>query len=277
MRIENFEIGGKRCFVIAEVGNNHNGDLSKAIKMIDLAIEMGADCVKFQMRHLNQVYREKSLNKSGEDLGTEYIIDLLNRFELTIDEHKKISDYCKSKGILYMCTPWDKKSIEVLESFGVKAYKVASADLTNLPLLDTLSNTGKPLIISTGMSRENEVAEVKEFLQKRNVEFAFLHCNSTYPAPFQDINLNWIKSLKKIHPLIGYSGHERGISVSLAAFTLGACIIERHFTLDRNMEGPDHAASLEYREFKSLIEGVREIEIAIGSKEAKVKSRGDDK
>ena len=166
MRIENFEIGGKRCFVIAEVGNNHNGDLSKAIKMIDLAIEMGADCVKFQMRHLNQVYREKSLNKSGEDLGTEYIIDLLNRFELTIDEHKKISDYCKSKGILYMCTPWDKKNIEVLESFGVKAYKVASADLTNLPLLDTLSNTGKPLIISTGMSRENEVAEVKNFFKK---------------------------------------------------------------------------------------------------------------
>ena len=275
MKIENFEIGGKRCFVIAEVGNNHNGDFSKAIKMIDLAIEMGADCVKFQMRHLNQVYREKSLNKSGEDLGTEYIIDLLNRFELTIDEHKKISDYCKSKGILYMCTPWDKKSIEVLESFGVRAYKVASADLTNLPLLDTLSNTGKPLIISTGMSREDEVVEVKEFLQKRNVEFAFLHCNSTYPAPFQDINLNWIKSLKKIHPLIGYSGHERGISVSLAAFTLGACIIERHFTLDRNMEGPDHAASLEYREFKSLIEGVREIEIAIGSKKKRKLSQGE--
>jgi len=275
MKIENFEIGGKRCFVIAEVGNNHNGDFSKAIKMIDLAIEMGADCVKFQMRHLNQVYREKSLNKSGEDLGTEYIVDLLNRFELTIDEHKKISDYCKNKGILYMCTPWDKKSIEVLESFGVKAYKVASADLTNLPLLDTLSNTGKPLIISTGMSRENEVIEIKKFLQKRNVEFAFLHCNSTYPAPFQDINLNWIKSLKKIHPLIGYSGHERGISVSLAAFTLGACIIERHFTLDRNMEGPDHAASLEYREFKSLIEGVREIEIAIGSKEKRKLSQGE--
>ena len=275
MKIENFEIGGKRCFVIAEVGNNHNGDFSKAIKMIDLAIEMGADCVKFQMRHLNQVYREKSLNKSGEDLGTEYLIDLLNRFELTIDEHKKISDYCKSKGILYMCTPWDKKSIGVLESFGVKAYKVASADLTNLPLLDILSNTGKPLIISTGMSREDEVIEVKKFLQKRNVEFAFLHCNSTYPAPFQDINLNWIKSLKKIHPLIGYSGHERGISVSLAALSLGACIIERHFTLDRNMEGPDHAASLEYREFKSLIEGVREVEIAIGSKDKRKLSQGE--
>ena len=275
MKIENFKIGKGRCFVIAEIGNNHNGEFSKAINMIDLAIEMGADCVKFQMRHLNQVYREKSLTKSGEDLGTEYIIDLLNRFEFSVDEHKKISEYCKNKGILYLCTPWDKKSIEVLESFGVKAYKVASADLTNLPLLDILSKTGKPLIISTGMSKEDEVVEVNKFLKKRNTEFAFLHCNSTYPAPFQDINLKWIKSLKKIHPLVGYSGHERGTSVSLAALTLGACIIERHFTLDRNMEGPDHAASLEYKEFKTLIQGIREVEMAIGSKDKRKLSQGE--
>ena len=275
MKIKNFDIGKGRCFVILEIGNNHNGDFSRAIKMIDLAIEMGADCVKFQMRHLNQVYREKSLNKSGEDLGTEYIIDLLNRFEFSVDEHRKISEYCQGKGILYMCTPWDEKSIEVLESFGVKAYKVASADLTNLPLLDILSKTGKPLIISTGMSREDEVIEVKSFLEKREVEFAFLHCNSTYPAPFQDINLNWIKSLKKIHPLVGYSGHERGTAVSLAALSLGACIIERHFTLDRNMEGPDHAASLEYDEFKTLIKGIREVETALGSGEKRKLSQGE--
>lgn len=275
MKIKNFDIGKGRCFVIAEIGNNHNGDFSRAIKMIDLAIEMGADCVKFQMRHLDQVYREKSLNKSGEDLGTEYIIDLLNRFEFSVDEHRKISEYCQGEGILYMCTPWDEKSVEALESFGVKAYKVASADLTNLPLLDILSKTGKPLIISTGMSREDEVIEVKSFLEKREVEFAFLHCNSTYPAPFQDINLNWIKSLKKIHPLVGYSGHERGTAVSLAALSLGACIIERHFTLDRNMEGPDHAASLEYDEFKTLIKGIREVEMAIGSGKKRKLSQGE--
>ena len=275
MKIKNFDIGKGRCFVIAEIGNNHNGDFSRAIKMIDLAIEMGADCVKFQMRHLDQVYREKSLNKSGEDLGTEYIIDLLNRFEFSVDEHRKISEYCQGEGILYMCTPWDEKSIEALESFGVKAYKVASADLTNLPLLDILSKTGKPLIISTGMSREDEVIEVKSFLEKREIEFAFLHCNSTYPAPFQDINLNWIKSLKKIHPLVGYSGHERGTAVSLAALSLGACIIERHFTLDRNMEGPDHAASLEYDEFKTLIKGIREVEMALGSGEKRKLSQGE--
>jgi len=275
MKIENFNIGESRCFIIAEIGNNHNGDFSRAIKMIDLAIEMGADCVKFQMRHLDKVYRKKSLDKSGEDLGTEYIIDLLNRFEFSLEEHKKIAEYCKNKGILYLCTPWDETSIEVLESFDVKAYKVASADLTNLPLLNTLSKTGKPLIISTGMSKVEEVLEVKKFLKKRNVEFAFLHCNSTYPAPFQDINLNWIKSLNKIHSLIGYSGHERGIAVSLAAFSLGACIIERHFTLDRNMEGPDHAASLEYDEFKSLIKGIREVEMALGLGKVRKISQGE--
>jgi N-acetylneuraminate synthase len=227
------------------------------------------------MRHLDQVYRKNSLSKSGEDLGTEYIIDLLDRFELSIDEHRSLSEYCKKKGILYMCTPWDLKSIEVLESFGVKAYKVASADLTNLPLLDQLSKTNKPLILSTGMSKVEEVEHVKLFLEKRNVEFVFLHCNSTYPAPFHDINLNWIKSLKKIHPIVGYSGHERGTSVSLAAVTLGCSVLERHFTLDREMEGPDHAASLEFQEFKSLIEGVREIEQALGSGSERKLSQGE--
>lgn len=265
MKIDKFSIGKGRCFIIAEIGNNHNGNYDRAIKMVDMAIEMGVDCVKFQMRHLDHVYRKKSLNKSGEDLGTEYIIDLLDRFELSVDEHRSISNYCKEKDILYMCTPWDMKSIDVLESFDVKAYKVASADLTNLSLLDQLSKTKKPLILSTGMSKADEVKQVKLFLDKRKVDFTFLHCNSTYPAPFHDINLNWIKSLKQIHPNVGYSGHERGCSVSLAAITLGCSVLERHFTLDRNMEGPDHAASLEFQEFKSLIEGVREIEQALGS------------
>ena len=153
MKIDKYDINNGRCFIIAEIGNNHNGSYDRAIEMIDLAVEMKVDCVKFQMRHLDQVYRKKSLSKSGEDLGTEYIIDLLDRFELSIDEHRSLSEYCKKKGILYMCTPWDLKSIEVLESFVVKAYKVASADLTNLPLLDQLSKTNKPLILSTGMSR----------------------------------------------------------------------------------------------------------------------------
>lgn len=275
MKIGEFNIGSQRTFIIAEVGNNHNGDFDRAKLMVDKAVEMGADCVKFQMRQLKEVYRKKSLDKSGEDLGTEYIIDLLNRFELSVDQHRSLSEYCAQKGILYLCTPWDISSVDILESFGVLGYKVASADLTNLPLLDRLSKTGKPLILSTGMSKTEEVRFTVDFLTKRKVDFALLHCNSTYPAPLHDINLRWMKSIEKIHPLVGYSGHERGISVSLAAVALGAKIIERHFTLDRLMEGPDHAASLEYSEFKELITGIREIEIALGSDKERVLSQGE--
>ncbi len=267
IEIDKFNIGGERTFIIAEVGNNHNGDFDRAKHMIDKAVEMGADCVKFQMRQIKEVYRSKSLEKSGEDLGTEYIIDLLNKFELSVEKQKALSDYCKTKGILYMCTPWDRTSVDILESFNVPAYKVASADLTNLPLLDKLSKTNKPLILSTGMSTTEEIRFTVDFLNKRNVKFVLLHCNSTYPAPLHDINLNWILKLKDIHPLIGYSGHERGINVSLGAIALGAKVIERHFTLDRKMEGPDHAASLEFEEFKTLISGCREIEMALGNSE----------
>jgi sialic acid synthase SpsE/sugar phosphate isomerase/epimerase len=267
IQIDNFKIGAERTFIIAEIGNNHNGDFARAKLMIDKAVEMGADCAKFQMRQIKEVYRSKSLDKSGEDLGTEYIIDLLNKFELTIEQQKLLSDYCKSKGILYMCTPWDKSSVDILETFNVPAYKVASADLTNLPLLDKLAKTKKPLILSTGMSTTEEIMNTVDFLNKRDVKFALLHCNSTYPAPLHDINLNWISRLKQIHFLVGYSGHERGINVSLAAVALGAKIIERHFTLDRKMEGPDHAASLEFEEFRNLINGCREIEESLGNSE----------
>lgn len=265
IQIDKFKIGNERTFIIAEIGNNHNGDFDRAKLMIDKAVEMGADCAKFQMRQIKEVYRSKSLEKSGEDLGTEYIIDLLNKFELSVKQQEELSHYCNKKGILYMCTPWDKTSVEILEKFNVPAYKVASADLTNLPLLDKLAKTKKPLILSTGMSTTDEVKITVNFLNKRNVKFVLLHCNSTYPAPLHDINLNWISKLKDIHSLVGYSGHERGINVSLAAVALGAKVIERHFTLDRKMEGPDHAASLEFEEFKTLISACREIEIALGN------------
>jgi sialic acid synthase SpsE len=152
MKIANFNIGNKKTFIIAEIGNNHNGCQKLAYQMIDSAIEAGADCVKFQMRNMDSVYRKKSLAKKGEDLGTEYILDLLKRFELSENEHREIADYCLTKNILYMCTPWDFKSIDVLEGFNVPAYKVASADLTNIPLIAKLVETKKPLILSTGMS-----------------------------------------------------------------------------------------------------------------------------
>lgn len=275
MKIEHHTIGDGRVYFIAEIGNNHNGSLSRAKEMVDLALDAGADAVKFQMRHLDQVYRQRTLRKDGEDLSTEYVIDLLRRFELPVQEHEQLSQYCKARGALYLCTPWDAHSVAVLESLAVPAYKVASADLTNLPLLDRLTQTGKPLILSTGMSTAEEIKVTVQFLNRRQANFALLHCNSTYPAPLHDINLKWIAELRKIHPLVGYSGHERGINVSLAAVALGATIIERHFTLDRAMEGPDHAASLTHPELKRLIEGIREIESALGEGNRRVVSQGE--
>ncbi len=275
MEIDGIKIGDGDTYIIAEIGNNHNGSLKSAKKMIDLVIECGANCVKFQMRHMKETYRDKSLKKSGDDLGTEYILDLLDRFQLTVRDHKELYQYCSKKGITYMCTPWDTKSVEILEDFGVKAYKVASADLTNLPLLEVLSKTKKPLILSSGMSTKEELKTTINFLNEKNANFAILHCNSTYPAPLHDINLRWIRSIKKMHNLVGYSGHERGINVSIAATALGASIIERHFTLDRNMEGPDHAASLEYEQFKNLVIGIREIDQSLGSDKDRIVSQGE--
>lgn len=275
MQIADYDLSGKNVFIIAEIGNNHNGDFELALEMVDAAHEAGANCVKFQMRNMSSTYRKKSLAKEGEDLGTEYVLDLLERFQLSEEEHKKVAQYCKVKGVLYMCTPWDSDSIAVLEALDVQAYKVASADLTNLPLIENLIATKKPLILSTGMSSVEEIEITTSFLNSRNAEFVLLHCNSTYPAPFHDINLNWMKKLKVIHPLIGYSGHERGIAVTMAAVALGAKVIERHFTFDRNMEGPDHAASLERDEFKALVRGIREIEEALGDGRERTISQGE--
>jgi sialic acid synthase SpsE/endonuclease IV len=275
MKIGNHTIGPERIYVIAEIGNNHNGDFNRAIKMIDDAKESGADCVKFQMRHLDKVYRKKTLKKDGEDLGTEYVIDLLNRFELTKEDHIKLFEYASSNDITYLCTPWDIESAGFLDNMGVEAFKVASADLTNLPLIKALIDTKKPLILSTGMSTESEVKKTTMFLLKNLADFVLLHCNSTYPAPLHDINLKWINELKKIHAYIGYSGHERGINVSLASVSLGVCVIERHFTHDRNMEGPDHAASLNKDEFSSMVEGIREIESAMGEGLERKLSQGE--
>jgi sialic acid synthase SpsE/sugar phosphate isomerase/epimerase len=268
-------LGTGRTYVIAEIGNNHNGSFDRAIELVDRARETGAECAKFQMRHLDEVYRQRTLRNDGEDLGTEYVVDLLRRFELPVEDHRRLARYCEQKGIQYLCTPWDVRSLAVLEDMKVPAYKVASADLTNLPLLDALCRTAKPLILSTGMSRPEEVRVSVDFLKQRSAQFVLLHCNSTYPAPFHDINLKWMDQLRRIHPLVGYSGHERGSAVTLGAVALGAVVIERHFTLDRTMEGPDHAASLEPAEFTQLVAGIREIEQALGSGEERRLSQGE--
>jgi len=267
VRIGNRLMGeGEPCYVIAEIGNNHNGDFDRAIALVDAAVAAGADCAKFQMRKLDEVYRASSLSGKDDDLAVEYTLDLLRRFELTTEQQKKIADYCASKGIQYLCTPWDAKSVAVLEGFGVQAYKVASADLTNLPLLAKLAATGKTLIVSTGMSTTDEIKTAAKFLDDRKAGYVLLHCQSTYPAALHNIHLRFMETLHEIHPLVGYSGHERGTAVSTAAVALGAVVIERHITLDREMEGPDHAASLEPGEFKTLVAGIREVEAARGEK-----------
>ena len=267
VRIGNRVLGNDEpCYVIAEIGNNHNGDFDRAIALVDAAVAAGADCAKFQMRKLDEVYRASSLSGKDDDLAVEYTLDLLRRFELPPEQQKKIAEYCAAKGIEYLCTPWDAKSVAVLESFGVQAYKVASADLTNLPLLACLAATGKTLIVSTGMSTTDEIKAAAKFLDDRNAGYVLLHCQSTYPAALHNIHLRFMETLREIHPLVGYSGHERGIAVSTAAVALGALVIERHITLDREMEGPDHAASLEPEEFKALVSGIREVEAARGDK-----------
>ncbi len=255
---------GEPAFVIAEVGNNHNGDFDRAVALVDAAVAAGADCAKFQMRHLDQVYRAASLEGRDDDLAVEYTLDLLRRFELSTRDQERLAQYCRRKRIAYMCTPWDAMSVRVLESFGVPAYKVASADLTNLPLLAVIAGTGKPIILSTGMSTLEEIKAVVDFLNRRSAQFVLLHCQSTYPAAFHNINLRFMGELAKLHTLVGYSGHERGTAVSQAAVALGAVVIERHITLDRTMEGPDHAASLEPAEFAALVAGIREVEQALG-------------
>ena len=168
MKIGNFEICSNKTFVIAEIGNNHNGSIENALKLVDQAIEAGADCVKFQMRHMEEVYRSKSLRRNGEDLGTEYVLDLLDRYQLTIEEHMQVSNYCLEKNIMYMCTPWDAKSLDILEGFKAPCYKVASADLTNMPLIDKISDTGKPIILSTGMSKLDEIVKTSNFLKSKS-------------------------------------------------------------------------------------------------------------
>ncbi len=267
VRIGNRLLGdGEPCYVIAEIGNNHNGDFDRAIALVDAAVAAGADCAKFQMRKLDEVYRASSLSGKDDDLAVEYTLDLLRRFELPTAQQKKIAEYCAAKGIQYLCTPWDATSVAVLEGFGVEAYKVASADLTNLPLLARLAATGKTLIVSTGMSTTDEIKAAAKFLDERNTSYVLLHCQSTYPAALHNIHLRFMETLREIHPVVGYSGHERGIAVSIAAVALGAVVIERHITLDREMEGPDHAASLEPEEFKALVSGIREVEVARGKK-----------
>ena len=278
-----FQIGkfmvAEQCpvFIIAEVGNNHNGDIGLARELVDQAVEAKVDCVKFQMRDLTSLYSNRG--KSGEasyDLSSQYTLDLLNKFQLSNDELCEVFDYCKKRGVLPLCTPWDLVSAKILDEYGMEGFKVASADLTNFEMLDILAQTGKPLICSTGMSTEAEIRSSVSRLRRLGVSYALLHCNSTYPTPFKDVNLSYLPRLKEIAgSVVGYSGHERGYAVPLAAVALGARIVEKHFTLDRDMEGSDHKVSLLPVEMADMVRQIRNLEDAMGQAGERLVTQGE--
>lgn len=278
IKIGNFSINeDSPAFVIAEIGNNHNGNLETAKKLIDAAVQAGADCAKFQMRNLESLYHNGGdPNDEKENLCSQYTLDLLSRFQLTKEEMFLAFDYCEQKQILPLCTPWDIESLKSLEEYKLPAYKVASADLTNHDLLIELASTGKPLICSTGMSTEQEIIESVKLITDLGAKYVLLLCNSTYPSPFRDINLNYLDRLKEIGNCpVGYSGHERGINVAIAAVGRGAKVVEKHITLNRNSEGNDHRVSLLPQEFKMMIDGIRQVEQSLGSAKSRHLSQGE--
>lgn len=254
-------------FVIAEAGINHNGSLQIAKQLVDIAAEAGADAVKFQKRKLTQTYvRDVVEDPAIAEMGVEYTVSNLKDVLLTDSQYKRIAEYCDEKGIQFLCSPWDVDSIEFLEDLDIPIYKVGSPDLTNFVLLERLLETDKPLLVSTGMSEEEEIEKTVEFLRNNNADFGLLHCRSTYPSPYHNLNLDFMKEMRRRYDVpVGYSGHERGIAVSSAAVAMGACVIERHFTLSRDMEGPDHSASLEPPGLEKLIRDIRNVEESQGT------------
>jgi N-acetylneuraminate synthase len=257
---------GEPCYVIAEVGINHNGDLGIAKKLVDAAVAAGADAVKFQKRKLRETYREEIVDqpRHGEQ-GLQYIVPLLIEFELSDDQFRELFAYCTRQGITAMCTPWDLASVDFLDTCHLAAYKIGSPDLTNFPLIEYVARTRKPMLLSTGMSTEEEVRRTLAFLDRCQAEYALFHCVSTYPAAAEEINLRFMERLREWSGRpVGYSGHDTGIAISLAAAAMGARMLERHLTLDRTMRGPDHKASLEPDQFAAQVTALREVELSLG-------------
>ena len=267
IKIEGIDIGKEYpCYIIAEIGVNHNGKLSLAKKLIDASIESGVNAVKFQKRDLKSLYRKESLeNPNSESQGFEILLAELQEVELTKNDYMEIIDYCKKKKITFLCTPWDMPSVDFLEELDIVAYKISSGDMTNFPLIKYVSKTRKPMIISTGMSKIEEIEKMVSFVKEQNIPFVILHANSTYPSPIESLDLNLIPEFrKKFDLLVGFSGHEIGIIGSITAANMGAVIIERHITLDKTMKGLDHSSSLEPNEFKEMVSLIRLSEKAKG-------------
>lgn len=260
-------------YIIAEAGVNHNGSFELACKLVDEAKKAGVDCIKFQtfksenLVSGNAQKAEYQKNTTGE--GSQ--IDMLKKLELSYEEFLKLKKYCDEKEICFLSTPFDMESIDFLNSIDMPFWKIPSGEVTNLPYLTALAKTGKPVVMSTGMCDITEIEAAMKVLTDNGVKsIKLLHCNTEYPTPFEDVNLLAMNTMKNAFGVeVGYSDHTKGIEVPIAAVALGATIIEKHFTLDCNMEGPDHKASLEPDELAEMVLSIRHIEKALGTGEKK--------
>jgi len=260
-------------FIIAEAGVNHNGSIELAYKLIDAAIESGANAVKFQtFQAENFIIRdtEKAEYQKQNDNSNESQFDMLKKLELSVDDHKNLIDYCNIKGITFLSSPFDIESINLLIELNLKIFKIPSGEITNLPYLRRIGSFNKEVILSTGMSNLKEIGEALKILINAGTskeKITVLHANTMYPTPMKDVNLTAMQTIRdKFDVSVGYSDHTLGIEVDIAAVALGATVIEKHFTLDKKMDGPDHLASLDASELKSMVAAIRNIELALGSK-----------
>jgi sialic acid synthase SpsE len=259
---------GQPIYFIAEAGVSHNGSLELARRLVEIAVECGADAVKFQKRTVRDILVSRALDRpylTPTSLGATYG-EHREKLELSADDYHELWRHARERGIAMLASGWDARSVDFLDELGVPAFKTASADLTNLPLLEHTARKGKPMFISTGMATMQEVGEAVEVVRKHLGErFVLMQCTSLYPCDNDKLNLRVMQTYRqRFGCLVGYSGHERGLAPSEAAAALGACVIERHFTRDRTMTGPDHAASLEPEGLRRLIRNIRNIEKALG-------------
>lgn len=259
-----------QVFIIAEAGVNHNGDIEIAKKLIDIASEAGVDAVKFQTFKAKRLVTKKAEKAKYQESNTkkdESQYDMLKKLELSFEDHIELLDYCSKKNILFLSTPFDLESVDLLEKVGIDLFKIGSGEITNMPLLKYISAKNKPIILSTGMSNLGEIQEAIDWIKEEgNEEIILLHCNTSYPTVYRDVNLKAMHTIKEAFKIpVGYSDHTIGIEVAIAAVAMGACVIEKHFTIDKKMDGPDHQASLEPHELKNMVKAIRNIEKALGS------------
>lgn len=271
-----FKIGNKivgnvsSCFIIAEAGVNHNGDINLAKKLIDVAKEAGADAVKFQTFKSEKLVTgyAKMAKYQKDNIGEEESqFNMLKKLELSYDNFFELKKYCDEKDIIFMSTPFDIESSDFLNSIGMEAFKISSGDLTNMPLLEHIAEFKKPIILSSGMAVLGEIEDAVICLRNKGVEdLGVLHCTSNYPATLESVNLKAMNTIKTAFNIIGgYSDHTKGITIPIASVALGADIVEKHFTLDKNMEGPDHKASLSPNELKKMVKAIRDVEVSLGN------------